>query len=500
MKYLLTNEEVRNCDLFAINNLGIPSIVLMENAARSASEKILELSKNIDLKTINIFCGSGNNGGDGYAIARHLSNHLTEVIITVFSKGSIDKMSEETETNYFAIEQMKIKNINLDEIDINNYDFKCDLIIDALIGVGGNENLRGNVVPLLKKINEIEALKVAIDVPTGINSDNGFSHEEAFIADYTVTMFSGKIGMYLNEAKYKCGKISVADLGAPTSIVKNTAKSFILEENDFRELLPYRKDFTSKFDFGKVLIIGGNGQMPGAAALTANSASRSGAGLTYLVTKKMHFLINPEVLVQELEGEFFEESDFEKIDYDLNKFNTIAIGPGIGNNEGAKKFVKKLILEIPDNVSLILDADALKAIDVNDKLRPNIILTPHLGEFANMLNLNYRDISDNCVELAKDLAKKLNCVIHLKHHPSITTNGEYSFYLTETCAGLSAGGSGDVLTGIIASMVSQGIEPLEATGLGAYLHLKSAQRMSENIGNEAFCASDIIEGFKRIFL
>jgi hydroxyethylthiazole kinase-like uncharacterized protein yjeF len=499
MKYILSVKQVRDADNFAINELKIPSAILMENAARSSTDFIIKKITDLQCPNICIFCGSGNNGGDGFAIARHLFNNILNANIRVFLNGNTNKMSSETKCNYEILINMNIEIIHIEEALLEEYDFESDVIIDALIGVGGSENLKGNIVPLLEKINKINAMKFAIDIPTGLNADTGAYHKNSFNADYTISMFAEKTGMYLNNADEITGEIHTADLGAPMSIVENLSDIKIIEKNDIRQILKKRTNKSIKFDFGRVFVIAGSMDMPGAAALSSNATVRTGAGITYLITPHIHSSIFPEIITYRTSNEYLTIDDFDFIMEKVKKADAIAVGPGIGNKPETLELIRKIIFEIDDNIPLVVDADAIKALNKNDKLRKNIVLTPHIGEFAELLSKNRNEINDNALELAMEYAQKMNCIIHLKHFPSVTTDGKTSYWLESKNPGLSSGGSGDVLTGIIAGLIGQTKDTLLSSSLGAYLHHYAADLVTETIPFESLKGTDIIEGLAKVF-
>lgn len=501
MKHLLSVKQVRKADNYAIENLKIPSAILMENASRSSSDFIRSIicKKNLINPKIAVFCGSGNNGGDGFAIARHLKNNLPESPVKVFLNGSPDKMSDETKINYNILKNLDFEITEITESQISGLNFDFDIIIDSMIGVGGSENLRGKIIPLLKNINQSKALKIAIDIPSGLNSDTGAFHDDTFVADYTITMFAEKKGMYLNNASQVTGHILTADLGAPESIVEELSDTAIIEKKDIRKILPKRKSNSIKFDYGRVLIIAGSKDMPGAAALAANASVRAGAGLTYLVTPNIHHSLFPEVITFKTSSDIFKKDDLELITEKAKKADVIALGPGIGNKPESVDMLRELIYSINPEIPLVLDADAIKAINPDDVLHKNIILTPHIGEFAGLIGEDRKDIADSAYQTAIETAKKMNCIIHLKHHPSITTDGKNTYLLEGNNPALSCGGSGDVLTGIISALAAQKVNSLNAAALGAYIHLHSSLIMSEDCGYEAFKATDITEGLKKVF-
>lgn len=495
MQFILTPEEVRQSDSIAINKYKIPGEILMENAARSVAEYTTELIKKEEITNpeILLLCGSGNNGGDGFAAARHLSRNYSVRVVWI---GDESKMSYETKRNFMILTKMQIPILRLEtESDVNSYDFSADVIIDALIGVGGNENLRGLVVNILQKVNKKTAIKIAIDVPTGLNSLTGFMHPDTFAADLTVTMFAIKTGMLLNDGLSICGEIKIGYLGAPDKIVANNSKIAFLEDNDVVALLPSRAKISSKFDYGRVTIIAGSKNMPGAATLAANAAIKMGAGLVYLLAPKFHPMLLPEVIPMELpqdDNGYIDYSSKEQILEMANKSSVVAIGPGIGRTEGVIRLISELINELPKEIPLVLDADAFKSLNNTKTLRKNILLTPHLGEFANLTNINRDEISKYANRYALQWAEKLHCTILLKHVPSIITDGEFSYWNIGGNPGMATAGSGDVLTGIISSLIAQGLNTIEAASLGSFLHSKAGDSLAYKYSEETLTSSMLI--------
>jgi NAD(P)H-hydrate epimerase len=499
MKYLLSKEQVKNADSAAIKNFGISSAILMENAARSAFEIIKDkIARN---HHILIICGSGNNGGDGFALARHL-------FINGFSKtrilfhGSIEKMSEETKANYNIAINLKIDtdNINIAE-DLDVYEFKADCIIESLIGVGADENLRGLTVDILRKANKTKALKIAIDIPAGLNADTGKAHPDAFRADITTTMFSQKTGMYLHEGENLCGDVHIANLSAPQKIIYSNSTNFILETEDIRDYLYPRFSDTSKFDYGRILIIAGCKQMPGAASLCSNAAIKSGAGLVELITPSIHPALLPEImptLVESTSDGTISPKCYKMLFDKCCKADVIAIGPGIGRNTATLTLVKSIIDEFSSYKSMVIDADALRVINTSSVLNRNVIITPHHYEFCFTFGLKPSEIEGREYELAKFYAKKLNCNILFKSRPTIITNGEKSFLNIYGNPGMATAGCGDVLTGIIASMIGQGVETLHAGALGSLIHSLAGDSYAKKYNQESLTASELINQLKEL--
>jgi hydroxyethylthiazole kinase-like uncharacterized protein yjeF len=473
MKYILTPNEMRNADLAAINEIGIPSVVLMENAARSAAEYVLEVFDLNDMiqPSVTFLCGSGNNGGDGFAMARHM---MEECVITVYWIGEIEKMSEETRTNFEALINLGVDLLHIrSEEELELIDLDTDCIIDSMIGVGGSENIRGLALDILKLIYDYPGMRIAVDAPTGLNTETGIASEYCFSADLTVTMFAIKTGMLLNDGLNVCGEIETAYLGVPASIIKKIAKIKALDHSDTNLLLPKRARISSKFDYGRVFVIAGSKKFPGAAALTSNAAIKSGAGLVQLYSTYLHPAIMPEVIPYELSAT--KSGSISKINKDslfkeIEKANVIAIGPGLSDDEETIELARDIIYSTSEYVSIVVDADALRAIDTTKKLRKNIILTPHTGEMARITSIDRREIEMNSAWIAKEWAEKLNCTILLKHVPVVISDGDELYFNLSGNPGMATGGSGDVLTGIVSSLLAQGLEPLKAATLAAYLH------------------------------
>lgn len=496
MIYVLTPNEVRQADETAINKFNIPSVILMENAARSIAELIKTIpgyDNNFSSK-IAVFCGVGNNGGDGYALARHLVD-LGDV--EVFWIGDSKKMSSETKQNFDILKSLGIRVEHITHSDqISSIDDDYDLIVDALIGVGGTENLKGIVVDLLEKINMMPGIKVAVDVPTGLNALTGQCHPDTFVADYTVTMFAIKTGMVIGDGPEFCGNIVVGRLGAPQTIVDEICNTFIIEKNDFLANLPSRKRNSSKFDYGKVLVIAGSHKMPGAAALVANSAIKNGAGLVYLFTPKIHSKTLPEIIAFEAQSNQFGTFSIENLPEILEfskKVSVLAIGPGMQINDETEQIVAEIINNCSKDIPILLDADAITPNLQKLKLNQNVLLTPHIGEFSRLTGIAREEIIKNPIHYAQQWATKMHCNILLKGPTTIITNGKQTFLNTYGSPVLATAGSGDVLTGIIASFVAQGSDIFVAGVIGAYLHSKIGEFYEKEFFNRGLTASKMID-------
>ncbi len=503
MKYFLTPTEMREADSIAIKKYGIPGAILMENAARSAADIIfrsIDGENDIFFDKVLILCGSGNNGGDGFALARHLFELYD---VTVYWLGSEEKMSPETHTNYLASTCLgiEIKHISDDKTAFeSNYNF--DVIIDAMIGVGGSENIKGLASIILEAISRIEALKIAIDAPTGLNTETGAVYEFCFKADHTITMFAIKSGMLLGHSPDYCGQIHLSYLGAPESIVEEIATIKSLEDMDLRFLIPERKRQSSKFDYGRVVIVAGSNKFPGAAALCANAAIKSGAGLVQLYTTLIHPALLPEVIVNILpdnsDGSISEDS-YNLLSNECKKADCLIIGPGLGNSTETLAMISKLLNTISQDLPVVIDADGLNVLDKSSKLRKNICLTPHSGELSRLTGIDRKLLESNPINYSKDWSNKLECNVLLKTVPVVISNGTEVFINQTGNAGMASGGSGDVLSGIIGGLIAQGVPVFKAAVLGAYLHGRAGDIYSESFPLHSLSASNLIDYLQEAF-
>lgn len=498
MKYLLENEQAKKIDEFAIKILGIPSIVLMENAARSCAEFIIKKINQND--KILVLCGIGNNGGDGFAIARHLYN-FDFSNIEIYIIGNLSKQTVDNQINLNILNKLNLSiNYINEEKDIEDIKNNYNVIIDAILGIGAKNELKGLFSTLLKKINGFTGIKFAIDLPTGVDANTGFSDVSSFKAEYTLTMFSSKLGLFINDGKMYAGKVIEAYLGVSKVFMKEFSKNYILEMDDLKKLIPKRKSNCSKFDFGRILIIAGSEKYSGAAALTANACIKAGAGLVELFSNNFHASLLPEII--QLKGK---SNSSGSLSYDnfaflkeiLHKYDVIAIGPGLSNSEDSIKLAQEIIYNNLDK-KIIIDADGLKAITYNSKLSQNILITPHIYEFINTFQLDKIEVFKNPYHYTKKIAQDYNCNVLLKGTPSIITNGEESYFNIYGNSGMSTAGSGDVLTGIISYYATQLDDQLLAGAIGAFIHSTAGDFYAFKYNMESLTASEIINSLKDI--
>lgn len=496
MKHFLTPSQMYDLDKFTIEEIGMPVALLMENAASFSAREILKrVDKN---SSVLVLCGSGNNGGDGFALARHLSPYLDVEIVWI---GSVEKMSQETLTNYKLVHNLNLPCCRFEtEEDVALLKLQHDVIVDAFIGIGAGENLKGLVPSMLERVNKYSAFKVAIDSPSGLNCLTGKAHESSFSADLTITMYAEKLGLRLESGPEICGEIVVANLGLKDDQVFYHSKISAIELEDIKKLLGKRSRLSSKYDHGRITIIAGSMSMPGASVLAANAASVIGAGLVHLTVIDHPKGLIPEVMkinCEANENGFLSSNNFERINQVASDSDVLLFGPGLGIEVETIELVKRLIEE-NQSKKILIDADALSVLDSKSSLENNFVITPHVGELARIFDVDRKEIENKRYENSIELAGKLNCVMLLKGSPTIISDGTWSYLNLTGNPALAKGGSGDVLSGIIAGLMAQGLVPFEAAAAGAHIHGLVADNYISKYNERTFLASEIINGLKEI--
>ena len=493
-------EEMRNLDRAATEIGKIPSILLMENAALACVEE-LKKDFNISECKVAIFCGKGNNGGDGLAIAKHLYNSGVDVNIYLVNGNDF---SGDARINYDIINAMDIPVDTITDTDGFKYVIRSyDIVIDAILGTGIKGVVRGDVFDVIKLINENARYVLSVDIPSGINSDNGEICGICVNADKTVTFAAYKLGMFMYPAADSTGQIVVAPISIPKTVIDAQNLQINVTDNGFvRENLPERNNNTQKSDYGKLLIIAGSRGMTGAAYLASEAALKSGAGLVTIACPESINVVlenkTTEVMTLPLSDKdgHFAYTAVSEIINKINSFDAVLIGPGIGRSDDVGEFVKAVLKN--SDVPVIADADALYAV-AQDKtvLREctcDLIFTPHAMEMSRLTGLDISYIEENRLEVSKEFSEETGAVLLLKGHHSIVTAPSLTQYINSTGnPGMASGGSGDVLAGIIAAFVARGIDTDIASAMGAYIHGMAGDVAKEYYGEESLSAKNILE-------
>ncbi len=537
MQHILQPDSMRQADAYAVHELGIPAAILMENAARSAFEI---LQRRFDefwgnrrgMRQILVLAGSGNNGGDGFVIARHFF-HCPNVRVRVAWIGAKEKMSVETLANLHALEKhgIPLQCLALED-DARALSLEADCIIDALIGTSGSEQLRGLALVLLERLagefSQKTNLRIAIDVPTGLNALTGKADKYCFQADCTITMAALKTGLLLNDGRRVCGEISVVPIGIPEAYIAKTAQIHAVELSDIRTFLPHRSNLhqTNKRSYGQVGVIGGSAQMHGAPTLTANASIHAGAGLVRLYAPSrtlhaamLHAALAPEIMHTPLpatEAGGISLAALPLLQKAAEVNDVLVCGMGLGREEESVECVRRLIATLPAKTALVLDADGLRAlrspngdiISLPANARNNVICTPHHGEFARLTGLPREEIAENAATLTAEWSSRLGCTILLKNVPTIVSGVlidenniliPHQYWNLNGNAGMATAGSGDVLAGVIGALLAQGVEGLRAATLGAFLHAAAGDICAKQFSPEGVTASGIIACLPKVF-
>lgn len=493
---ILTAENIRLADEFTIKNEPISSILLMERASSACVNWIVENCKKHT--KFAVFCGNGNNGGDGFAIAGLL--YLKGFDVHVFIDSSNEKFSEDSQINYKRLKEFS--GISIDEfkeIDSIRLDDET-LIIDALFGTGLSRKLDGIYEDLIEKLNDLKQIKISVDVPSGLFSDKiSAENQTVFKADYTLSFQFWKRSFLHPETGKFAGKVVILDIDLNKEFIEKTATDyFVIDETIIHKIFQPRNDFAHKGTYGKSVIVGGSYGKIGAAVLATKSALKTGCGLTFILAPDCGYEILqttcPEAMFISAGEKLIEEIEIQD--------NTVyGIGPGLGTNSLTEKALLNFLKQ--SSRPLLLDADALNSISKNkdsiNLIPKNSIITPHPKEFERLCGST--ENSFERLELGRTKAKELQIFIVLKdHHTQVITPEGNVFYNITGNSGLAKGGSGDILTGIITSLLAQNYSSENACIFGVWLHGKAADFAAQKFSKEAMLPTDVINELGNVFL
>lgn len=492
MEYIVTAKEMKQYDANTRNYFQMESAVLMERAALSVVDAI---SENFPGKRrLLIVAGMGNNGGDGFAIGRILWQRGCEVDFVLL--GEKEKCSKETKKQIEILERYGLP------IETNFPNREYDIIVDAIFGIGLSRNVEGIFEEAITYINQSSAKIVAVDIPSGVSAEDGSILGTAVKADMTVTFAFKKLGLLLYPGAEYCGKLLCADIGI-------TKESFLGETPYFQSYgkedlakLPIRTKAGNKGTFGKVLVIAGSKNMCGAAQFTALSAYRTGSGMVriFTVSDNREILQKniPEALLTTYDADSLEEGLLEEA---MRWATVVVLGPGLGTTQTAENIVNYVLSKttMPKAVPLVIDADALNIIAGNEAFKQKIkgkpiVLTPHLMEFARLTGKDIEEIKANRVKEALAFAKENEITLVCKDAVTIVSHKGESNYINQTGnESMATAGSGDVLAGIIASLLGQGKTPEEAAVLGVAIHGLAGDRAKQESNSYYVMAGNLIE-------
>jgi len=503
--YIVTAGEMKEIDKATID-FGLPGRILMENAGRGAAQALIRRFGDIAGKKVGVLAGRGNNGGDGFVIARCLVQKGFDVIVYLLSKASLVKGDALANLEMLyplgipVIEIPDNKTFNSNRVSMRHR----DIWVDAIFGTGLKSDIVGYIKDVMVFINGLKKHILAVDIPSGIDSDTGQVRGECIRAVVTTTFGYAKTGHYLNPGADYSGEIEIIDIGIPTLIADRISpKQHLLSDERIGSYLKPRNKDAHKGDAGHLFIVSGSPGKTGAAVMTATAAMRAGAGLVTIgVPKSLNPVIESMVLeamtcpLPENSEGFLSESSFDAIMHNLAGKKCLAMGPGLGTDPSTKDLVMKTLRSL--KIPVVLDADALNLLAgetrVLNKLKVPVVLTPHPGEMSRLTGIGIAEVQQNRVACARNFAREFNVHLVLKGAGTVIAHPDGRVFINPTGnSGMASGGMGDILTGIIAGFIAQGYPVAEAVQIGVYIHGAAGDDLAKNMGPFGFLASDILK-------
>lgn len=492
MKYIVTKKEMQAIDAYTIDKIGIPAAVLMERAALKVAEIVENL--NTTKGRILVVVEGGNNGGDGLALSRILIEK--GYLVDIYYIAGYSNVSEQFQVQRDIMLNMGIRLRKA----IPNKEYS--VIVDGIFGIGLSREIEGLQKKAIDTLNQMSGIKVAIDIPSGIDATTGDIMGMAFKADYTITFGLKKLGMFFSDGIDYCGEIICENVGFPETAIKAVKpKIYAYDKIDLNKL-PKRVNNSNKGTYGKVAVIAGSKNMSGAAYLCSKAAYSSGVGLVKIYTHESNRMILQSQLPEAVMMTYNDYEGALSCIEDAMKWATvIVVGPGLGVDSTSERMLYELLMNT--EVPLVLDADALNILSSNIELleasAAPMIMTPHMMEMSRLIQKKVSAITKDRFNIAKQFAKKMGVTLVLKDAKSIVTNGgEQTFMTLDGNNGMSTGGSGDVLAGIIAGMLAGGLSLEDAAMMGTYIHCLAGDEAAKEKGKYAMLASDIIAGLGEV--
>lgn len=503
---VITAEAMKRLDRKAIEEFGIPGMVLMENAARGTVSAMFHHFPDLLKKRVGVFAGRGNNGGDAFAVSRYLLNRgIACRVYLLTAKGEI---KGDAAANLQILSRMGGEVLEV----VDRKGFKArreemagnDLLVDGIFGTGLNAPVKGFFHEIIDFINSLRRPVVSIDIPSGLDADNGQVLGTCIKASLTVTYGLAKRGLLIQPGAQYCGTLVIVDISLPGSLIEaESLKDHLIEGAEFGPFLAPRNPDVHKGDFGHLLVLSGSPGKTGAAAMVCQAAMRVGTGL---ITLGIPESLNPimEVKLTEAMTEPLPEtkdktlalSAQRRINELCSRKDALAIGPGLSLHPETARLIQRIVKSI--NLPAVIDADGLSALvgqmDSIRKNRGDLILTPHPGEMARLLGSTVQEIQHNRIQAAREFAQENGVILVLKGARSIVASPKGDVFINPTGnPGMASGGMGDVLTGMVGGFLAQGIPPLEAAKLGVYLHGLVGDFVASQKGERGMAARDMIE-------
>lgn len=495
---ILTSEQMGNIDRRASQQYGIPSVVLMENAALALAEAVV--THYPDAGNVAIFCGPGQNGGDGFALARHLENR--RITPLVFVLGGRGDYKGDAATNLEICLRLGLPLWDVDDGESLDRALarasEADLVVDAIFGTGLNRPPEGYFADAIRGLMAIRLPIVAVDIPSGLSGSSSETQEPCVRADLTVTFAQPKIPHVFDPAASYCGEIVIADITIPEAAIDTEGVTLSLTTpEEVRMLLPARAVDSHKGTYGHCAIVAGSAGKSGAAALAARGAIRAGAGLVTVVTDRETAAIVDAVSLESMTFHAaLDQDSLGKIAAFVASKDAAVVGPGLPDDEPSYAAIRELVSKV--EIPCVLDATAVNAFqgragEMNRGDRPRVI-TPHPGELARLMGSTTAEIQSDRVTAARDAARLTRSVVVLKGHQTLVANPDGIVTVNPTGnPGMATGGMGDVLAGAIAALMARGLDPFEAARAGVFLHGLAGDLVRDGKSDTGLAANDVAE-------
>lgn len=500
---IATAEQMRELDRRASEEFGVPSILLMENAGLRTFDVVAEMLEETGGSRVLIICGRGNNGGDGFVVARHL--HASGAMVRVLLPARFEDVKGDALINLEICCKSGVDITEISEFEpVEDALLECDLVVDALFGTGIRGDITGLAGEIIDAINNSGLPVVSVDLPSGLNADTGEIGGRCIEATATVTFALPKIGLATYPGAKYAGDVSVAEIGIPEAAFRTAGiRTYLTSEDDVIYRLPARPPDGHKGTFGHAALIAGSVGLTGAAAMSSMAAVRIGAGLVTLgIPTSLNDIL--EVKVTEVMTVPMSETPDRSFSRDavgqalelIAKCDSVAIGPGLSRNPDTIAFVQELLPQI--EVPMVIDADGLNAISedvsVLSKLKAPAILTPHPGELSRLTGTPTSAIQSNRLKAAQDAARKFGAIVVLKGAATVIATPDGEAWINSTGSpALATGGTGDVLTGATVGLLAQGLSPLDAAICATFIHGMAGEIVAEEVGEAGAAAGDLLE-------
>lgn len=511
MMYAAGQKEMHRMDQYTMENLGLPGVVLMENAGARVVEEIIASARKESPRVV-ILAGGGNNGGDGFVIARRLFDMGWEPVLCLLVTPEKIKGDARIHFDVYVNRGFPVlQGWEGENSELSEELAKADIIVDAILGTGVKGTVREPLSKVISMVNAFhgEKMIISVDIPSGVESDSGKVTGEAIRASKTITFVFPKRGFFLLEGPQYVGEWKAVDISVPPAIVTELGFEMpqVITEKLVKASIPARPQHGHKGTFGHAAVIGGSRSYVGAPVYTAKAVLHSGAGLVTLAVPECIYPMaatqNPESLLlalPDIDGHFAEDA-IDELRPRLQQFDCIAIGPGLSRFLDGEIWMESFLSALGEQ-PIVVDADALyllrEQLDLVKSYKGEVVFTPHPGEMALLTGKSIKEIEEDRIGTARNFAKEYGVFLLLKGHRSIIASPDGSVYINPLGHdALGKGGSGDVLTGLITSFLAQGAKPLQAVVAASYLHAKSGEEKAKELSHYGVMPLDLIDSIKK---